>query len=179
MFRGKIMGNVIIENKDLLLRNVSLDDKYDWLEIFNSEKVAKTLTKISDIDSIVKLIEYKMKKYQTNPGCSLSIVLKEENKCIGNFELKVDESNNSAEISYVFNDKYWGKGYATQVSKMIIKYAFCEFGIKKITADCLEENRASNHILKDKLCMDFLCTEIREQNGIKQKYNLYELKNSA
>ena len=52
------------------------------------------------------------------------------------------------EIGYRFRKKYWGKGYATEITQGMITYAFSELQIPKITADVWVENKASERVLK-------------------------------
>ena len=157
------MENKIYTNH-LVLRDLSIKDNHDWLEMFSSEKVAMFLEKIDDIEKINRIIEKKINSYKENSGGSFSILEKTNDKVIGNIEIKVI-SPLLAELSYVINDKYWNKGYCTEACKAIIDYAFKEWNLSKIVADCRENNTASAHILVDKLLFTQLSPTIH--NGIK------------
>ncbi len=152
----------------LIIRNLDENDNYAWLEIFSSEKVGEFLPLMRDIETINRSIANKIKKYSENPGGSFSIVLKENNKVIGNIELKIIED--TAKLSYVFNDKYWNRGYCTEACFSLIDYAFSNLKLNKILADCLSNNHASNHLLKNKLHMQFLREEIPEGENVPFKF---------
>ena len=80
------------------MRDLQPQDNRDWLEIFNSDNVGKFLNKID------ALILKKIAKYQDNAGSSISVIEKDSDKIIGNIELKVNSDNNTATLSYVFNE---------------------------------------------------------------------------
>ena len=173
------MKNNNLTTSRLVIRPLLPIDNLDWLEIFNSDLVGKFLTKIDDIAVIDRLIAKKISKYENNIGCSYSVIKKNGTKVIGNIELKVDEVNNIGEISYVFNSKYWNKGFATEAIKEIVRYSFNDLNLKKIVADCLKDNTASIHILQDKIKMKLVKEELIEQtqNGETKKvpYLFFEL----
>ncbi|CAL2104297.1 Acetyltransferase (GNAT) domain-containing protein [Tenacibaculum sp. 190130A14a] len=51
------------------------------------------------------------------------------------------------ELGYRFRKPYWGKGYATEITKRMIDFSFSELKLDKITADVWVENIASNKVL--------------------------------
>ena len=57
-----------------------------------------------------------------------------------------DESQR--ELGYRFRKKYWGKGYATEVTKNMIDYCFNVLDLELITADVNIENIASVKVLE-------------------------------
>ncbi len=52
------------------------------------------------------------------------------------------------EIYYGFHPKYWGKGYATEASKALIKTGFEKFKLHKIEAGVATENLQSIKVLE-------------------------------
>lgn len=55
----------------------------------------------------------------------IAVVLKENNKLIGNVYLGKREFE-SLELGYVFNKQYWGEGYAKESCDALIRKAFSE-----------------------------------------------------
>jgi len=64
----------------------------------------------------------------------------------GNSNCPLEE--NEAELGYWLGELFWGKGYATEASKIMIKYAFEQLGLQRLKAVVYEENRASKHVLE-------------------------------
>lgn len=79
-----------------------------------------------------------------------AVCLKENNKLIGNIYFQRQEPKEfmTWEIGYVFNSKYWHKGYATEASKRILQYGFEQLGAHRIIAKCNPENNASVKLLE-------------------------------
>ena len=86
-------------------------------------------------------------------------------------ELKIIDD--SAELSYVFNDNYWSKGFCTEACVALINYAFTTLNVVKVIADCLSYNIASSHILTDKLHMKIVREEIPQNET--QPFKFFEL----
>lgn len=63
-----------------------------------------------------------------------AVYLKEGNIHIGNISLQcIDKKNNNAEIAFLFGEKrFWGKGYAQEASKLLMKRAFSELKLHRL-----------------------------------------------
>lgn len=155
-----MIKDVIITNR-LILKSIQKEDCHDLLDILNSDEVGRFINKIDNLESVEKLIARKIEKYKINLGESFSVVEKASLKVIGNFELKINETEKYAEISYVFNDNFWNRGYATESALAVIDYVRNNLDVDRIIADCLENNLSSCHILKDKLKMEQIGVETR------------------
>ncbi|MDZ5712681.1 GNAT family N-acetyltransferase [Jeotgalibacillus haloalkalitolerans] len=59
-----------------------------------------------------------------------------------------DPQNRNAEIAYIINPAYWGKGLATEAAGLLIHYGFEEHRMHRIFATCAPENIASSKVLK-------------------------------
>jgi len=96
-----------------------------------------------------------------------AVFLKENNKFIGRAGLTIhnedkqgnyieDKSKHTLTLGYALLPQYWGKGYATEISKAICKWAWKKFPwLTKIEAGCDENNLASQRVL-EKLGFKFL-----------------------
>jgi ribosomal-protein-alanine N-acetyltransferase len=52
------------------------------------------------------------------------------------------------EVLYGIDNEYWGKGYATEITKALLKYGFNELGLSKIVGFAEKENIASLRVLE-------------------------------
>lgn len=86
---------------------------------------------------------------------SLYFVAREKysNNFIGIISLDNHHDGISTEVSYQLLPKWWGDGYATEVVKEIIKYAFNYLNLTEIVAETQTANKASCRLL-EKLGMD-------------------------
>lgn len=80
---------------------------------------------------------------------------------------------NDVEIGYRLQRVFWGKGYATEVGKALIRKGFLELGVKRIVASALSENQASIRVMEKiglKFERKFIYTE-SQQEGVKYGLN--------
>jgi RimJ/RimL family protein N-acetyltransferase len=69
-----------------------------------------------------------------------------------------------ADLGYIFDPAYAGRGYATEAVTVVVAAAFEELGVRRITAGCFADNRASVRILEG-LGMR------REQHGLRDSWH--------
>jgi RimJ/RimL family protein N-acetyltransferase len=58
------------------------------------------------------------------------------------------------DLGYRFLPKYWGGGYATEVSRAILTYGFNKLELRRIIAIAMKENKASIRVM-EKIGMEF------------------------
>ena len=54
----------------------------------------------------------------------------------------------NASIGYIINKPYWGKGYATEATQGMVKFAFNTQGLHRVWATCRPDNLASAAVLR-------------------------------
>ncbi len=59
-----------------------------------------------------------------------------------------DAKYRSAELWYKFDPQYWGKGYATEMAKCLIHFAFTQLKLHRVEAGCATANIASVRVLE-------------------------------
>ncbi len=164
---------MILQTKRLLLRPLTNGDINDFYEIFSGDKVDAFVKKMSYEQ--VKTYFEKRKQYSPNPF-SFAVVLKNNNKMIGTVGIK-EKITNIGELSYVFNQKYWNKGYASESVKEILDNAFLNWNFLKIKADCQFDNFSSKRIL-NKFGFKYICSNNNRISHITNQnvqFDFYEL----
>ena len=98
-------------------------------------------------DFTKKYLEYIDKKYKKAEFFDWGIEY--ENKMIGTCGFTCfSVSNNSAEIGYVLNKRYWGRGIAAACAKIVMEYGFTELKLERIEARYMIENDASRRVME-------------------------------
>ena len=121
--------------------------KKKWVNWLNNKEVTKyscqRLYKHT-INSQKKYLKEKMKEKKT----LFFQVLFKKNK-IGVIVLtKIDHYHKNCEINFLIGEKFfWGKGIATYIIKLIVKYAFSSLKMKKIYTCIYANNLASKKAL--------------------------------
>ena len=135
-----------IESKRLLLRPFTLDDVDDVYLYASDDEVTRYMIWDShqDIDETKRVVE---KFYMPRLGV-FAIELKEERKCIGCIDLRLEPKHDKAEVGYVLNRNYWNKGYMTEALKRLIDHALSKLGLNRIEAVHDIRNIASGKVME-------------------------------
>ena len=78
----------------------------------------------------------------------LAITLRDDGRQIGGVGLRLDEQHQHAELGYWLGVPYWGKGYATEAAREMLRYGFEDLGLHRIFASHFKHNPASGRILR-------------------------------
>lgn len=144
-------GTIELTSDRLCLRPFSLEDTLAFYKhITNCDEVRRyfLIPFHADIHQTETMMEQMVK------ACHLktynwAVTLKEENSMIGLVRLfDVNDDNASAEIGYALAPPHWNNGYMSEAITTVLNHLFITVGYKKVTADCMSENRTSCHVLE-------------------------------
>lgn len=149
----KYVGTKKIETERLILRRLNKDDA---LEAFNNwcsiEEVSKYVlwNKHENVLETLELFSMWEKDYEDLATFRWIVEIKDTHELIGTIDVvsKKDLVFGTCEIGYCYGVKFWGKGYATEALKAVIKYLFEECEVETIYARHLSNNPASGKVMK-------------------------------
>ena len=134
--------NVIVETERLILRRYVEGDAQDLYEYLSNPEVVKYEPyKPMDPDEVKSNLAWRISTDEM-----IAVELKSNHKMIGNVYLGKREFD-ALEMGYVFNQDYWGKGYAKESCKALIEQAFSG-AIHRIFAECDPQNQGSWRLLE-------------------------------
>jgi [ribosomal protein S5]-alanine N-acetyltransferase len=81
-------------------------------------------------------------------GLRLGIVVRESDKLCGGVGLRIEPDHRRAELGYWIGVPYWGKGYATEAARAIVKYGFETLQLHRIFASHFADNLTSARVLR-------------------------------
>jgi len=170
---------LILKTERLILREMLVSDAEALFEMDSNPKVHqylwnKPLKNSSEVQSYIESVK---NQYLENNIGRFVVVLKETNELMGWAGLKYNTEmvNNKIhfyDIGYRLNERFWGKGYASEASFAWLDYGFNVMKIKVMEAAAHSDNIASNKIL---LKIGLKMTEQYLEDGV--YWNWYELKN--
>jgi [ribosomal protein S5]-alanine N-acetyltransferase len=68
---------------------------------------------------------------------------------LGSAELFVESREHlRGELGWVFDPAYWGRGYATEATRILLRFGFDDLGLHRIAATCHPDNAASARVLE-------------------------------
>jgi len=77
----------------------------------------------------------------------LAITLRGDGRQMGGIGLNIEEQHQHAELGYWLGAPYWGKGYATEAAREMLRYGFEDRQLHRIFASHFKHNPASGRIL--------------------------------
>ena len=86
-------------------------------------------------------------KHAESEEIVFAIVTRDTNELAGVIGL-VPKEHNRGEIGYWVGVPYWGRGYATEATRAIIRYGFEERGMNRIEAMHFSRNPASGRVMQ-------------------------------
>ena len=142
------MGNFypFLESERVYLREVRVTDVnenyYKWM---NNPKITDFLESRFSPNSLEKLREYVNSKLGDPNNIFLAIILKENNRHIGNIKLgPINWNHRFGDIGIIVGeDDCHGKGYASEAIKLLTKHAFNTLNLHKVTAGAYGNNIGS------------------------------------
>lgn len=142
----QLAKNRILETDRLMLRPITLDDAEDLFEYAsdpeNTRHTFPTHKSIEETEWVISNL------FMSSPLGNFAIELKENGKMIGTCDLRVNESEKSAELAYAINKKYWGNGYAPEAAKRLLELAFQDLKIERLWAKFSSKNPASGRVME-------------------------------
>jgi ribosomal-protein-alanine N-acetyltransferase len=140
-----------IHTERLYLRKISLKDAKTLFQYWSDPKVTKYLniTTFKNIEQSYIMIRLLSSLYRTKKGIRWTIVTKDTKDVIGTcgFNNWVKKSSRG-EIGYELGKEYWGKGYASEAVKEILKYGFKTMNLNRIEAFTVPEATSSINLLE-------------------------------
>ncbi len=136
-----------LETPRLRLRPYSEADIAELLPLIGTREVAATTLRIAhpyteqDARAFFALAEEPDKLW-------LAITLRSDGRQIGGIGLRIDQQHQHAELGYWLGVEHWGKGYATEAGREMLRYGFEDLGLHRIFATHFKHNPASGRILK-------------------------------
>ena len=141
---------IILLTDHLCLRRIQVSDISTLIDLWCDPDVTKHLGGPRDREKIKPLFEEDVENpfaYEYDLWPVEEIQTNEVIGYCGLLEKEVD-GKNEIEINYIFKPSAWGKGYAKEIGKAIIEYAFREKKLERLIALIKPENEASKYVAR-------------------------------
>lgn len=163
-----------LQTDRLLLKDYTMKDLKNYFLLKSSDEIWKYSTNqpTDDISMVETLLE-KLVEKKTKPEIGFEALFeKESGKYIGEAGiLSWSERYDRCVIGYNLLPEFWNRGYATEISKALINFAFSKLHVERVEALAMEENVASCKVLeKAGLKLEGVLKHFAKMNG--QYYNV-------
>jgi RimJ/RimL family protein N-acetyltransferase len=142
----------ILETERLLLRPLTPDDAATVARLAGSREIAHTTISIPhpySEDQARGWIGAHTGQSATGKEIVFGVVTREDVQLIGAVGLReIDTEHSQAELGFWIAVQAWGKGYATEATRRVIRYAFEELKLNRVYAHHMVRNPASVKVLE-------------------------------
>jgi len=132
----------------LLLRAHTLADAPELARLAGAREVAATTLRIPHPYSLADAEAFITGWQDADERVAFAIVLRENSVLLGGAGLRLEKEHRHAELGYWIGTPYWGKGYATEAARAILRYGFEVLKLHRIHASHFADNAASGNILR-------------------------------
>ncbi len=143
-------NKTIIETKRLVLRNWTDADGDALFEILREPEVVRYIAdgKPFTFEKVREFLVW-AKNYELENGfCRWKVCEKVSGEIIGSCGFARLPNMDEIELGYLFAPKYWGRGFATEITEAVTVYGFNKLGFREIIAMTDPENIASQKVLE-------------------------------
>lgn len=164
----------IIETERLLLKNYAAKDKEKLISLFTDESVMKFVdTGVFSLDKAEHLWNKLIEDFYPNGKDTIyAVFAKDDDRYIGHCSIRPRPAKTEEwEIGYILKSEEWGKGFATEIAKILVKIGFEELDLPQVFATIDDDNSDSIKVA-EKAGMMFSHYEFDEQG----RFSVYSIK---
>lgn len=134
----------------LHLREHRRSDEAEYLDWQSDPEVAHYLSWLpkSRAESLASLIDsIEQQSAVDRRRYFMAVVLTANGEMIGDVGITIN-NDCIGHIGWFLRRQFWGRGYASEATELMIGYGFTQLGLREIQASCLRMNRASERIMQ-------------------------------
>lgn len=142
MKRRKNLIDIIIDTPRLSLRRIEFRDFGQICDILQDIEIMYAWEHAFSDQEVDDWIEKNRQSYQRHGYGYWAVIEKGSDGLIGLCGLIAEQAEGQeyVGIGYIFNRKYWGKGYALESALACMNYAFDVLNLKEVTAQIRPDN---------------------------------------
>lgn len=138
--------------KGFILRHIKLSDAEDYFECSNDREAKKGfMSTPKNINEAKKEVKKHISEYNKKKPTGEIFAIEINDEFAGWVEishLNREHLEHKASVGYCIHPKFRGKGITTNAVKLITKYGFKKYKLKRIEGWCRTFNKASARVLK-------------------------------
>ena len=139
----------IIETERLVLRKPSLEDAEVVHSFMKNPNLAKYMcwTVHTSVEQTKELLQKQIKDIESSDNWFKWLIVRKDNeKVIGSINARV--IRHMVDLTYLLAEEEWYNGFMSEAVEEVIKFAFSDESIYRVSASCDRENTASINLLE-------------------------------
>ena len=143
-------SEILLETKKLLLRRVAEDDRHLFLRLFCDSSMMKYLGDVWTEETALDTLKEWQSEWGINNYYYGVVVRKSDGMPIGVAGITEDTNpeEKGIEFAWFVLPEYQGMGYATEITRAIMKFVFEDLQRERLFGETHPENAASNRVLE-------------------------------
>ena len=141
-------STLTLETARLKLRPYLSADLAELLPLIGARQVAATTLRIPHPYTEKDARAFLAMMVESPHRIWLAIALRSDGRQIGGMGLTVETQHQHAELGYWLGVPYWGKGYATEAAREMLRYGFEDLQLHRTFASHFKDNLASGRVLQ-------------------------------
>jgi [ribosomal protein S5]-alanine N-acetyltransferase len=143
---------ILIESERLIIKAPSESDFENFYAQQSDADVMKYIGRgVRSSEEVRKGLAKSISHYEKHGFTFGPVFEKASGRCVGQaglIYLAYDDTQDDIEVGYRFIKECWGKGYATEISRALVTWAFAHLAIKKCVGIIQPQNEGSRHVLE-------------------------------
>lgn len=134
----------------LVLRPFDLADCEALFKITQEENIFRYFPTQGawQMEKVERYINHQLAHWKKYGYGHWAVTMRETGQLMGWDGLEFLPDSNEIEVGYLFSKQFWGKGFASEATKSIVKFGIENVGIQEIIGLTHPENIASQHVLE-------------------------------
>jgi ribosomal-protein-alanine N-acetyltransferase len=87
-------------------------------------------------------------QFERGESVVFAVVRRTDDDLVGAIELSISPRDSRAELGYWIGKPFWNNGYCTEAARAIVRFAFEELGMARVTANHVGRNPASGRVMQ-------------------------------
>lgn len=168
---------MILETERLYLRELRHSDLNALSAILRDEETMHAYNGAFSEDETSEWLERQLARYKKYGFGLWAVILKETDEMIGQCGLTMQpwKDRELLEVGYLFNKRYWHKGYATEASAACKKYAFEALNAEEVFSIIRDTNVPSQKVA-ERSGMKIADNWVKHYRGEDMPHYLYSVK---
>ena len=139
---------MILETERLCLREMGQSDFTSLCKIMQDQETMYAYEGAFSYSEVQEWLDRQIRRYQKWGFCLWAVILKETGGMIGQCGLTMQpwKEEEVLEIGYLFNRRFWHKGYAVEAARACKQYAFETLNAKEVCSIIRDTNIASQNV---------------------------------
>lgn len=139
---------MILETERLYLREITQSDFNSLCRIMQDEQTMYAYEGAFSDEEVQEWLDRQLARYAKYGFGLWAVILKETDEMIGQCGLTIQpwKDEEVLEIGYLFQRKFWHKGYAIEAAKACKRYAFDNLNADEVCSIIRDTNTASQNV---------------------------------